>query len=197
MTSYSSYSFPHWPHEGHPFDNEYSPPVDTCMQNSCPQGLPLTDSSTLMSYCGHFCGGLSNTALTYGGVWDHASPREDLNSWLQNPALIESPISTDAQTISHLIWTKLSAKGECIRKHDPLSVAAFEETTTFEATKSPSPSQVLSTLPSPSQAPSTSLSPTFTPVPTSNPTLTSKPTETWSPTSSPSSHPTMHPSEGI
>lgn len=169
------------PHEGHPFDSEYSPPVDTCQQNRCPEGLPLQDSSTLMSYCGYFCGGISNTALTYGGFWDQTSPREDLSSWLENPVLMESPISTEAQRISHLIWTKLSAKEQCIRIRDPLNVEQWEN---LEPTKSPSPSQV----------PSSSLSPTVSPMPTSFPTLTIKPTLSYPPTSQPSSHPTIHPS---
>jgi len=189
---------------GHPFDEEYSPPVDTCQLNNCPEGLPLNASSTLMSYCGHFCGGMSNTAFTYGGVWDQISPRGNLTSWLQNPALVESPISTDAQRISHSIWTKLVENEECIGKRDPLSFSSLsaifmvdpedEETTVaaslasnvtttiFEPTKSPSPSQ----------NPSASLSPTVTSVPSSTPTWTSKPT--ISPSSSPSNYPTGLPS---
>ncbi|KAL7499778.1 hypothetical protein ACHAWT_007892, partial [Skeletonema menzelii] len=208
---------------GHPFDAEYAPPVDTCQQNSCPKGLPLKDSSTLMSYCGHFCGGMSNTAFTYGGVWDRVSPRENVTSWLQNPALIESPISKDAQRISHNIWMKLSEKEDCIRKRDPLSVAplstifmvdkddnetsaaaspASNVTSVLEETRSPSPS--LS--PIPSQTPSVSVSPTVSSAPSSapsaslSPTFTvtsvpsSAPTLTSKPTLSPSSSPSSSPS---
>ena len=163
------------PNKGHPFDGEYSPPVDTCQLGSCPEGLPLNASSTLMSYCGHFCGGMSNTAFTYGGVWNQISPREDLNSWLQNPALVESPISTDAQRISHSIWMKLKEKDECIRKRNPFATLSTiflvgEEDNETSVAASPSSNAV-----SPSQTPSKSLFPTASSMPSSAPTLTTAP----------------------
>ena len=170
---------------GHPYDGEFSPPVDTCQKDSCPEGLPLNHSSTLMSYCGHFCGGMSNTAFTYGGVWNQISPREDENSWLQNDALVKSPISTDPQRISHLIWTKLEAKKDCIGidsslESAPLSPAFLvnkHEETSLEPTKSPRPSL----------APSTSLSPTITSFPSAPPSMTTEPS------SSPSYFPSIAP----
>lgn len=165
------------------FDDDYKPPVDTCEQNKCPEGLPLKDSSTLMSYCGYFCGDVTNIAFTYGGQWDGTSSRDDLSSWIRNPAIVDSPISTDPQRVSHLIWKKLAAKEECIAKRDPLSVPPLAEVS-LEATKSPSPTQ----------APSESLSPTLSHPPTLSPSISPKPTVSPPPTLSPSSPPTGSPS---
>jgi hypothetical protein len=168
---------------GHMFDDDYIPPVDTCEQNKCPEGLPLNASSTLMSYCGYFCGDVTNIAFTYGGQWDGTSSRDDLSSWNRNPAIVDSPISTDPQRVSHLIWKKLAAKEECIAKRDPLSVPPLAEVS-LESTKSPSPTQ----------APSESLSPTISHPPTLSPSISPKPTVSPPPTLSPSSTPTGSPS---
>ncbi|KAL3761984.1 hypothetical protein ACHAW5_006490 [Stephanodiscus triporus] len=50
---------------GHTHD-DYSPVIDTC-GTSCPTGLPLAKSTTIMSYCDLCTGGDSNLAYTFGG----------------------------------------------------------------------------------------------------------------------------------
>jgi len=117
---------------GHTFD-AYDPPVDVCgacttkqpaqgeERNSVTiEGLPRENSATLMSYCNFCDGGLSNIAITLGGVWNGAEPRTDIERWENHPEIVGS-VSVEPRRVSHNIWQRLSSKGECVRPpEDPL-----------------------------------------------------------------------------
>ena len=116
---------------GHTFD-AYDPPVDVCgactikppqeeERNSVTiEGLPRENSATLMSYCNFCDGGLSNIAITLGGVWNGVEPRTDLERWENHPEIVGS-VSVEPRRVSHNIWQRLSSKGECVRPpEDPL-----------------------------------------------------------------------------
>ncbi|KAL7551112.1 hypothetical protein ACHAWF_015168 [Thalassiosira exigua] len=67
-----------------------------------------------MSYC-NFCeGGLSNIAVTLGGIWDGAGPKTDVEHWANHPDIVGS-VSNDPRRVSHNIWQRLASKGECVQ----------------------------------------------------------------------------------
>ena len=110
---------------GHTFDG-YDPPVDVC--GACtvkPQadgggeatrntvaGLPLPNSATVMSYCNFCDGGMSNIAITLGGVWDGIGSKADIAHWTNHPD-IRGSVSNEPRRVSHNIWSKLATK-ECV-----------------------------------------------------------------------------------
>jgi len=116
---------------GHTFDG-YEPPVDACgactitpqqggtRNGASVQGLPRKNSATLMSYCNFCDGGLSNIAITLGGVWDGNYPRTDLQHWNNHPDIVGS-VSKEPRRVSHNVWQRLASKGECVKPpSDPL-----------------------------------------------------------------------------
>lgn len=150
--------------------------MDTCGV-TCPSGLPLADSATLMSYCNFCNGGLDNIATTYGGSWTGAGPKFDVNSWKGNPNLVPSSVSNDARRVSQNMWRILASKGQCITT-DP-------NPPTFPPSKAPSRPPVT---PKPTPKP---VLPTAKPVlPTAAPTLKPSPPPTFLP-------PTPKPSYGL
>lgn len=129
----------------------------------------MSNAASIMSYCDFCSGGLSNVALSMGGVWTGDHPRLDVKNWKPSNEFTELTVSKDPERVSHQIWTTLYKKGQCIIKQ------------TAPPTKSPVTSH-------PSKQPvsssPTSSSPTFRPI-------TAKPT-TVSPTKMPSVAPTIN-----
>lgn len=75
----------------HTFESAaYKPVIDSCGLDACPNQLPFANSATIMSYCDFCDGGLSNVALSYGGVWTGNHPRLDLNNWKESPEVAKS-----------------------------------------------------------------------------------------------------------
>ncbi|KAL7537232.1 hypothetical protein ACHAXR_007675 [Thalassiosira sp. AJA248-18] len=120
---------------GHTFD-AYDPPVDDCgnctikpqsvvettarVSDVTIEGLPLQNAATLMSYCNFCQGGLSNIAITLGGVWDGVEPRTDIDRWQNHPDIVGS-VSVEPRRVSHNTWQILASKGECVKPpSDPL-----------------------------------------------------------------------------
>mmetsp|Transcript_280 Transcript_280/g.566 ORF Transcript_280/g.566 Transcript_280/m.566 type:complete len:885 (-) Transcript_280:46-2700(-) len=110
---------------GHTFDG-YDPPVDVCglactvtaqegedESSATVDGLPRENSATIMSYCNFCDGGLNNIAITLGGVWDGAQPKTDIEHWGNHPD-IQGDVSVEPWRVSHNIWQKLAAKGDCV-----------------------------------------------------------------------------------
>ena len=62
-----------------------------------------------------YTGGLSNIAITLGGVWNGVEPRTDIKHWENNPDIVGS-VSTEPRRVSHNIWHRLALKeGECLK----------------------------------------------------------------------------------
>jgi len=201
---------------------EYETPVDTCQLNTCPPQLPIKNSATIMSYCNFCDGGLSNIAMSLGGVWNEVGPRGSLSSWIPAPELVGS-LNTNPKRVSHKIWNTLNSKGECILPPPPTAPPTNAPTgkpTTAAPTTSPTPLPTPRPITSeptapPSPAPTsrpTTKPPTSLPtamattnVPTKSPTPptppptkepTNRPTIIHSPTAPPTPLPTSQPSTG-
>jgi len=84
---------------GHTHNGGYLPVIDTC-GTSCPAGLPLAKSSTIMSYC-HICtGGYSNMDYTFGGKYKGTGSRSDINSYDNSPLAGLGTISSNPRQVN-------------------------------------------------------------------------------------------------
>ena len=88
----------------------YSPVVDTC-GTSCPAGLPLAKSSTIMSYCHGCSGGYSNMAYSFGGTYSGVGFRSDVNSYTNYP--LAGTISYEPRRVNARMWSHVSSRGTC------------------------------------------------------------------------------------
>ena len=136
-----------------------------------------------MSYCDFCDGGLSNVALSMGGVWTGEHPRLDVKNWEASKEFSALTVSKNPERVSHQIWKTLYSKGQCVIKttSTPTSSPVTDRPTTAPTTTHP-------TL-NPTSLSPTSLSPT-----SSRPTLrpsTDRPT-TSRPTAEPSSSPSVN-----
>ena len=126
--------------------------------------------------------------MTYGGKWNGAGPKIDVNSWKANTQLTSSSVSKDARRVSQHIWKALSTKGQCILSSSPLGGQPAPPTTSVPSpivTDQPTskPTQIpskLPTTPKPTKVPSAPP----TPKPTYSPTAVPTPSPSTSPTSS-------------
>ncbi|KAL3788815.1 hypothetical protein HJC23_006268 [Cyclotella cryptica] len=153
----------------HTFESTaYKPVIDSCGLDACPNQLPLANSATIMSYCDFCDGGLSNVALSYGGVWTGDHPRLDLDNWKESPEVVDSKVSLKPERVSHQIWKTLYSKGQCILRptdkptSSPVSSSPTKQPiTSFPTTSSPTPRPTTAspTSSSPSMRPTDS--PTF------------------------------------
>ena len=175
------FSLLHLYYTDHTFENEaFKPRVDTCGLAECPKQLPLANSASIMSYCDFCDGGLSNVALSMGGVWTGEHPRLDIKNWEASKEFAELTVSKNPERVSHQIWKTLYSKGHCVIAK-PTSSPVTNRPTKAPATTPP-------TL-NPTSLSPTSLSPT-----SSRPTLrpsTGRPT-TLRPTAEPSSSPSVN-----
>ena len=85
--------------------------VDNC-GIKCPSELPRENAATIMSYCNFCAGGLSNVALTLGGIWNGIGDKSDIANWSPNPNLSLSSVTPER--VSHHVWNILAKKGEVI-----------------------------------------------------------------------------------
>jgi len=96
---------------GHNFDSghthDYSPQIDTC-GDSCPAGLPLAKSATIMSYC-HLCSGsYSNIDYTFGGKYNGSGSRSDLSNYQNSPLAGLGTISNEPKRVNVQMYNHVS-----------------------------------------------------------------------------------------
>lgn len=101
---------------GHNFDSghtheAYTPQIDTC-GSTCPSGLPLARSATIMSYC-HLCSGsYSNMDYTFGGK-PNGGDRTQVLGYDRTSTLVNG-ISTEPERVNAVMYTHVSTRGSCL-----------------------------------------------------------------------------------
>jgi hypothetical protein len=158
---------------GHTHNGGYLPVIDTC-GTTCPAGLPLAKSSTIMSYC-HGCnGGYSNMDYTFGGKYKGTGSRSDINSYDNSPLAGLGTISSEPRQVNAKMWAHVSSRactqnftpGVSIVEYDYVHVLCVLPCASIRSRKrSPPPS-----CPQPITTSVTTRVPTSTPKPTSAPT---------------------------
>ena len=165
----------------HTHDTTYSPAIDTC-GTSCPAGLPLAKSSTIMSYCHGCSGGYSNMDYTFGGKYN-TGPRGAVTSYTRSP--LQGTISTDPQRVNARMWNHV-ASGSCTNIY---LIGSAKPTGIPTAKPTGIPTGIPTSVPS---ATPTTGNPNISSKPTQSPT-TGAPT-TGAPSRSPTPPPTSFPS---
>ncbi len=95
---------------GHTHESGYSPVIDTC-RTTCPVGLLLAKSSTIMSYC-HLCSGsYANMDYTFGGKYKGTGLCSDFNSY--NNSALAGTISTEPHWVNAKMWQHISTRRAC------------------------------------------------------------------------------------